>query len=196
MRHVYCFLGIAWLSAISALPAAHSSENDERINHGRYLVKIGGCNECHTEGYARTFGKIPESEWMIGREWGEVGPWGTTFPVNVRLLVAEINEREWIDRVPAGDDRRRSACRIFLPSLSRCSRKTSSGLFAARRANKVSPRPVSCRRPIASAKGTSTQHSNNRRPRPTGPPRALSRASRLVQQLPHGRVWSRNGRRA
>jgi len=99
MRHVPYLLGIAWLAVVSSLSATHAAEDDKRIDHGRYLVKIGGCNECHTEGYARTFGKIPESEWMIGREWGEMGPWGTTFPVNVRLLVSEINEDGWVARI-------------------------------------------------------------------------------------------------
>jgi mono/diheme cytochrome c family protein len=99
MRHVPYLLGIAWLAVVSSLSATYAAEDDKRIDHGRYLVKIGGCNECHTEGYARTFGKIPESEWMIGREWGEMGPWGTTFPVNVRLLVSEINEDGWVARI-------------------------------------------------------------------------------------------------
>lgn len=99
MKHVFGLLGIAWLSAITAPPSAYSSENSERISHGRYLVKIAGCNECHTEGYARSFGKIPESEWMMDRNVGEMGPWGTTFPVNVRLLVAEISEDGWVERI-------------------------------------------------------------------------------------------------
>ena len=87
------------ISSVLAFAAAHGAEEGERIGRGRYLVKIAGCNECHTEGYARNFGKVPESEWMIGRAWGEAGPWGTTFPINVRLLLSGLTEDLWIDRV-------------------------------------------------------------------------------------------------
>lgn len=90
---------MAFLSATSALPSAYCSEHDDWISRGRYLVKMAGCNECHTEGYARSFGKVAESEWMAGRAWGEMGPWGTTFPANVRLLLSELTEDQWIDRV-------------------------------------------------------------------------------------------------
>src|SRR5689334_1682755 len=86
MKVVSCLLAMACLFAASSFSTAYSSEHDDWISRGRYLVKVSGCNECHTEAYARTFGKVPESEWMVGRAWGEMGPWGTTFPTNVRLL--------------------------------------------------------------------------------------------------------------
>jgi mono/diheme cytochrome c family protein len=60
---------------------------------------MAGCNECHTEGYARTFGKVAENEWLKERAYGEVGPWGTTFPANVRLRISELSEQQWLDRV-------------------------------------------------------------------------------------------------
>lgn len=95
-------VGLVGLLATSSAPtttASEASESDDVLSRGRYLVKISGCNECHTEGYARNAGKVPESEWMAGRTWGEMGPWGTTFPPNVRLLLSELTEDQWVDRV-------------------------------------------------------------------------------------------------
>lgn len=76
-----------------------SAQEEDWIGRGRYLVKMSGCNECHTEGYARSLGKVPESEWMTGRAWGEKGPWGITFPTNVRMWLSEVNEAQWLERV-------------------------------------------------------------------------------------------------
>ena len=47
---------------------------------GRYLVQIGGCNDCHTPGYAMSGGKVPEKQWLTGDAVGWNGPWGTTYP--------------------------------------------------------------------------------------------------------------------
>jgi mono/diheme cytochrome c family protein len=97
---MFCrLLRVTCVSTVLVVSAAHANEEGDRINRGRYLVTMAGCNECHTEGYARTFGKVPEGEWMVGRAWGEMGPWGTTFPANVRLLLSELTEEQWIDRV-------------------------------------------------------------------------------------------------
>jgi mono/diheme cytochrome c family protein len=91
-------LSLVCVAAIE-LSQVYAADDEDWINKGRYLVKMSGCNECHTDGYARSFGKIPESELMAGRAWGEMGVWGTTFPVNVRLLISELTEQQWIDRV-------------------------------------------------------------------------------------------------
>lgn len=64
---------------------------------GRYLVVITGCNDCHTEGYRRTEGDVPESEWLTGSPMGWRGPWGTTYGSNLRLYVAEHSEEEFVD---------------------------------------------------------------------------------------------------
>lgn len=63
---------------------------------GKYLVVIGGCNDCHTIGYPESNGKIPESEWLTGAPVGFRGPWGTTYPVNLRLSVAGMDEENWV----------------------------------------------------------------------------------------------------
>ena len=70
---------------------------------GRYLVRIGGCNECHTEGYAESGGAIPESEWLLGSRIGYMGPWGTSYAANLRLSVKDVPEEAWIASIRARD---------------------------------------------------------------------------------------------
>ena len=64
---------------------------------GRYLIEVAGCNDCHTEGFLMTGGKVPESEWLKGSVVGFNGPWGTTYPSNLRLTVARMTEDQWVD---------------------------------------------------------------------------------------------------
>ena len=59
------------------------------VERGRYLAIIGGCNDCHTDGYLQTEGDVPEEQWLLGSPLGWRGPWGTTFPPNLRLAVPE-----------------------------------------------------------------------------------------------------------
>lgn len=65
---------------------------------GRYLVKTNGCNDCHTAGYGLNAGAIPEAQWLTGDSLGWRGPWGVTYPTNLRLYMAQITEKEWMDR--------------------------------------------------------------------------------------------------
>src|SRR5262245_16886733 len=72
-------------AALPGLSLARASTSDSaQIRRGRYVVKVAGCNDCHTPGYAQSGGKIPESQWLIGDRLGWQGPWGTTYPVNLR----------------------------------------------------------------------------------------------------------------
>lgn len=70
----------------------------DAIERGRYLVQITGCNDCHTEGYMPTEGKIPESEWLKGATFGWSGPWGTTYATNLRLYMQDLSEEDWLQR--------------------------------------------------------------------------------------------------
>lgn len=65
------------------------------VQAGRYLVQIGGCNDCHTPGFMQTPEKIPESRWLTGTSLGFRGPWGVSYPVNLRNLVAGMSERRF-----------------------------------------------------------------------------------------------------
>ena len=63
---------------------------------GRYLVRIGGCNDCHTPGYGELAGHMPEAQWLTGSDVGFRGPWGTSFPSNLRLTVQHVDEEQWL----------------------------------------------------------------------------------------------------
>lgn len=66
------------------------------IEAGRYLIKVGGCNDCHTPGFAMKGGQVPESEWLTGDVMGYRGPWGTTYASNLRLFVKDLSEADFL----------------------------------------------------------------------------------------------------
>ncbi len=77
----------------SAAPPAVDAKD---IARGRYLMKIAGCNDCHTPGYAQSGGKVPEAAWLTGDMLGFAGPWGTTYPVNLRTYMQGVTEAQWM----------------------------------------------------------------------------------------------------
>lgn len=79
------------LAAVSARADDVPSSKDELARHGRYIVMIGGCNDCHTAGFAQTGGNVPESQWLLGDSLGWSGPWGTTYPANLRLRLSGMD---------------------------------------------------------------------------------------------------------
>lgn len=83
--------------AAAASPAAPPlSSNSDPIARGEYLVRLGGCNDCHTPGYAENGGNLPKSEWLQGSPLGYSGPWGTTYPTNLRLSIGKMSEQDWL----------------------------------------------------------------------------------------------------
>ncbi len=68
---------------------------------GRYLIIVGGCNDCHTPGWAEANGEVPDSAWLTGAPVGFKGPWGTSYPKNLRLTVASTDEDAFVARVKA-----------------------------------------------------------------------------------------------
>lgn len=66
-----------------------------QIEAGRYLVTIGGCNDCHTYNYPETGGQVAESDWLVGGIPFH-GPWGTSYPSNLRLFVNQTSEDAWV----------------------------------------------------------------------------------------------------
>jgi len=73
-----------------------AAPNAEQIERGRYVVEIGGCNDCHTAGYAEAGGKAAESDRLKGDTLGYRGPWGTTYPTNLRLSIGKMTEDQWV----------------------------------------------------------------------------------------------------
>lgn len=74
-------------------------------SRGRYLAMTAGCNDCHTPGYAPLEGKVEEKLWLTGDMLGWRGPWGTTYPVNIRLYVQKMSEDEWVKRWRSAESR-------------------------------------------------------------------------------------------
>jgi mono/diheme cytochrome c family protein len=92
-------------AALAALPALADQKADREIARGRYVVQTAGCNDCHTPGYGLSGGKTPESEWLTGDSLGWQGPWGTTYPPNLRLYFNSISEKEWLKRAKSFETR-------------------------------------------------------------------------------------------
>jgi hypothetical protein len=85
--------------AQAASPAKPAGGND--LARGRYLVIVGGCNDCHTAGYAPSNGKVAEADWLTGDRLGWRGPWGTTYAVNLRLYMQDLSEAQWVTKAKA-----------------------------------------------------------------------------------------------
>lgn len=67
-----------------------------QIAAGRYLVKLQGCNDCHTTGWDESGGTLPEQKWLSGSLVGFRGPWGTTYAFNLRNYFARISVDQWL----------------------------------------------------------------------------------------------------
>ncbi len=90
-----CLLGGLFDVAVAGEVPVPSPQVLER---GHYLVATAGCNDCHTPGYPEADGMVPVDEWLTGAKVGFLGPWGTTYPSNLRLSVQALSEEEWLVR--------------------------------------------------------------------------------------------------
>jgi mono/diheme cytochrome c family protein len=79
-----------------AKKAPQRPSDKDPVALGRYLVQTTGCNDCHTAGYAMSAGNTPEAQWLTGDSLGWRGPWGTSYPSNLRLSLARFNEGQWL----------------------------------------------------------------------------------------------------
>lgn len=72
---------------------------------GKYLVRISGCNDCHTPGYSQSGGNVPVARWLTGNPVGYRGPWGTSYASNLRLYVDPMSEDDWVRVMRARNDK-------------------------------------------------------------------------------------------
>jgi phosphoglycerate dehydrogenase-like enzyme/mono/diheme cytochrome c family protein len=85
------------LLCTAAAPAwARKSSDAEDVARGRYLITVGSCNDCHTPRFMQEGMKVPEDIWLTGLSVGFLGPWGTTYGPNLRLLISTLTEDEWL----------------------------------------------------------------------------------------------------
>lgn len=96
IRHSLIAMALTSLLVPMALQAAPQTTNEQE--RARFLLVVGGCNDCHSPGYAESGGKLDTAQWLMGSNVGFNGPWGTTYPGNLRTLVASISEQEWLQR--------------------------------------------------------------------------------------------------
>ncbi|MCB1808590.1 MAG: cytochrome C [Candidatus Competibacteraceae bacterium] len=93
MKHRIIQLGLLLAVLLPVTAVADTAE----LERGRYLLKISGCNDCHTANYAQQGGLVPEDDWLTGVPVGFQGPWGTTYPANLRLLLNSMDETQWLN---------------------------------------------------------------------------------------------------
>lgn len=98
MRYTLLFGLLLAIMGVAAANAAATS-SAASIARGKYLVRFGACNDCHTPGWRESFGKVPVSKWLIGSDVGFRGPWGTIYPANVRQRFTQITENQWLAMV-------------------------------------------------------------------------------------------------
>jgi mono/diheme cytochrome c family protein len=87
---------IGW-ALLCIAPTLAYAAGDVSVEHGAHMAIIGGCHDCHSVGYAEAGGKIDPATALEGSPVGFSGPWGTTYPANLRLIVAGKTEDQFLD---------------------------------------------------------------------------------------------------
>ncbi len=129
-------------AAATASPPAVAAANP--VDAGRYLVLIGGCNDCHTPGFPESNGMQPaEAEWLTGSPVGYSGPWGVSYAPNLRLSFQTMEEQDFIEMARAANGRPP----MPWPSLREMSDADLKAIYAYVRrlgpAGEVAPAPLS-----------------------------------------------------
>lgn len=80
--------GAIGLGALAA-SAASAMAGEVSVARGAQVAITAGCHDCHTNGYAESGGKIDPAAALTGTSLGWQGPWGTTYPANLRLIAKD-----------------------------------------------------------------------------------------------------------
>jgi mono/diheme cytochrome c family protein len=89
-------LALGLLVSCAAMAAGPSAGHKHAIARGKFLIGFGGCNDCHTPGWAENGGTAPKDKVLTGSGFNFQGPWGTTYPVNLRLYFQKVSLKQWI----------------------------------------------------------------------------------------------------
>ena len=81
-------------------PAVAASSMEQA---GEYLTIVGSCNDCHTQGWSESEGKVPPADRFAGLNLGFRGPWGTTYGKNLRTIVQRQSEDRWVEILKTSD---------------------------------------------------------------------------------------------
>jgi mono/diheme cytochrome c family protein len=95
-RRIGILVAAASMLAATGPAWARESSDVADIARGRSLVLMGGCNDCHTPGFAEAGLSVPEAQWLTGSAVGFQGPWGVSYGSNLRLLLDGLGEAEWL----------------------------------------------------------------------------------------------------
>lgn len=71
-----------------AVSGTIANAGEVSVARGSQVAITSGCHDCHTAGYAET-GKIDPAAALVGTGLGWQGPWGTTYPANLRLIAKD-----------------------------------------------------------------------------------------------------------
>ena len=66
------------------------------MERGELGARIFACHDCHTEGFAENNGEFDPAVALKGKSVGFRGPWGTTYPANLRIIAAGHTEDSWV----------------------------------------------------------------------------------------------------
>ena len=83
--------------ALSIAPSGLLMADEVSVERGLYIAIIGGCHNCHTEGYSQSYGKIDPSKALKGSSIGLRGPWGTEYPQNMRVTAYIRDESQFVE---------------------------------------------------------------------------------------------------
>ena len=89
-------LRVAAAGAVALPLIAQAAPGDVSVDRGKLVSIIGGCNDCHTSGYNELQGQIDPAKALAGTAIGWQGPWGTTYPANIRLKVKDMTEDQFV----------------------------------------------------------------------------------------------------
>jgi hypothetical protein len=87
----------AGVLAASACSSGIAQEEEVSVERGAHVAIIGGCHDCHTTGYAQSNGVVDPEAALKGDPVGFQGPWGTTYPANLRITAGKMTEDEWVE---------------------------------------------------------------------------------------------------
>jgi mono/diheme cytochrome c family protein len=88
---------LAVMGAARAAEVAPQVHAADPVAAGKYLVTIGGCNDCHTAGWRGTPDGVPADRLLTGNPVGYQGPWGVTYAVNLRTYIHSMTVAKWIE---------------------------------------------------------------------------------------------------
>lgn len=87
---------LAFVVVLLTGTGASHAQGTVSVERGLQVSIVGGCHDCHTEGYNEAEGKIDPAKAMLGNHVGFRGPWGTTYASNLRQIASLLTENGFV----------------------------------------------------------------------------------------------------